>query len=245
MNNNIPKTIHYCWFGGNEKSDFIKQCMESWRKYLPEYKIIEWNESSFDINSNNFVKAAYDAKKWAFVSDYVRAYAIYNMGGVYLDTDVEIKQPIDEFLKHRAFTGFESKYTPFTAVFGAEKEHPWVKDMINIYNNKEYLDSEGNFNATTNTLDVSKLMIEKYGATQNNKYQILKEDIHIYPNFYFCRPNKSEKVYAIHHFEGTWITGSKKSTRDLVKKILGRNLATKIMDIKSNIEFKIGLKKFK
>ena len=244
MKDNIPKIIHYCWFGGNEKSEFIKECMKTWKEFLPDYEIIEWNEKNFDINSNEFVKKSYENKKWAFVSDYVRAHVIYNQGGIYLDTDVEIKKSLDEFLKHRAFTGFESQHTPFTAVFGAEKGHPWVKDILEIYKQKVCMDENGKFIASTNTMDVSELIINKYGAKQNNKYQILKEDLHIYPNYYFCRPY-GNKVYAIHHFEGTWITGKKKSIRNIVKFVFGRNIATRIMDIKSNIEFKIGIKKLK
>ena len=96
----IPKIIHYCWFGGNPKSNLIKQCIDSWKKYCPDYQLIEWNESNFDINCNPYVKAAYEDKKWAFVSDYVRLYIVYNQGGVYLDTDVLLHNGIDELLKN-------------------------------------------------------------------------------------------------------------------------------------------------
>ena len=95
-NDNIPKIIHYCWFGKNEKPDIVIKCIDSWKKILNEYEIIEWNEKNFKIDSNKFVKQAYDSKKFAFVSDYVRVYALYNYGGIYLDTDVEVFKSLDE-----------------------------------------------------------------------------------------------------------------------------------------------------
>ena len=120
----IPKKIHYVWMGGKEKPKAIKKCMKTWKKYLKDYEIIEWNEHNFDINSHPFVKKAYENKKWAFVSDYVRAYAIYNYGGIYLDTDVFVIDNIDQLLDNKAFVGYEHPDYPFTAVFGAEKGHP-------------------------------------------------------------------------------------------------------------------------
>ena len=108
-NDNIPKIIHYCWFGKNEKPDIVKKCIDSWKKILNEYEIIEWNEKNFKIDSNKFVKQAYDSKKFAFVSDYVRVYALYNYGGIYLDTDVELLRPLDELLKDKMFCGWESR----------------------------------------------------------------------------------------------------------------------------------------
>ena len=129
----IPKIIHYIWVGGKEKPVDIKRCMATWKKHLEGYKVIEWNESNFDIEQHPFVKAAYEAKKWAYVSDYIRAYAIYNYGGIYLDTDILLLDNFDDFLNHRAFVGFENPNYPFTAAFGAEKGHPLVKDMLDYY----------------------------------------------------------------------------------------------------------------
>ena len=128
----IPKIIHYCWFGRNEKSEKIKFCMDSWKKYLPDYEIIEWNEDNFHINEIKYVNEAYDKKKWAFVTDYVRAYALYKKGGIYLDTDVEITGNLDTFLTHGAFSGFESKGYPFTALWGANKGHHWPKKVLDF-----------------------------------------------------------------------------------------------------------------
>ena len=94
----IPKVIHYCWFGGNPLPDEAKRCIDSWKKYCPDYKIIEWNESNYDVNSNEYMKAAYNEKKWAFVSDYARVDVVYRYGGIYMDTDVELIKPLDKFL---------------------------------------------------------------------------------------------------------------------------------------------------
>ncbi len=120
----IPKIIHYCWFGRGQKSEKIKACIASWKKYLPDYEIVEWNEDNFDLSSNLYVKQAYDSKKWAFVSDYVRLYALYHFGGIYMDTDVEVLKSLDEFLDAPSFTGFKTKDSPITAVLAQKKKIP-------------------------------------------------------------------------------------------------------------------------
>ena len=118
----IPKKIHYVWVGGKEKPNDIKKCIKSWKKHLKDYEIKEWNESNFDINSHPFTKGAYAAKKWAYVSDYIRMYALYNEGGIYLDTDNLVLENLDKFLKDRAFVGFENKYYPYSVFCGILKK---------------------------------------------------------------------------------------------------------------------------
>ena len=206
----IPKKIHYVWVGGNEKNNTIKQCMKTWGKHLEGYEVIEWNENNFDIDSHPFVKAAYKAKKWAYVSDYIRAYVIYKYGGIYLDTDILVLDNFDRFLNNRAFVGFENPQYPFTAVFGAEPGHPLVKDMIEYYDRlDEYkFDFEKN-----NTISVSDLLIKKYHCKVGNKFQILDEDIVIYPDTVLCNP--SENSISIHVFTGTWLEGKKALARKI------------------------------
>ena len=206
----IPKKIHYVWVGGNEKNNTIKQCMKTWGKHLEGYEVIEWNENNFDIDSHPFVKAAYKAKKWAYVSDYIRAYVIYKYGGIYLDTDILVLDNFDRFLNNRAFVGFENPQYPFTAVFGAEPGHPLVKDMIEYYDRlDEYkLDFEKN-----NTISVSDLLIKKYHCKVGNKFQILDEDIAVYPDTVLCNP--SENSISIHVFTGTWLEGKKALARKI------------------------------
>ena len=206
----IPKKIHYVWVGGNEKNNTIKQCMKTWGTHLEGYEVIEWNENNFDIDSHPFVKAAYKAKKWAYVSDYIRAYVIYKYGGIYLDTDILVLDNFDRFLNNRAFVGFENPQYPFTAVFGAEPGHPLVKDMIEYYDRlDEYkFDFEKN-----NTISVSDLLIKKYHCKVGNKFQILDEDIAVYPDTVLCNP--SENSISIHVFTGTWLEGKKALARKI------------------------------
>jgi hypothetical protein len=193
----IPKKIHYCWFGGNSLPESFQICLESWKKYLPDYEIIKWNESNFDLNSCEYVRLAAEQKHWAFVSDYARALALYEHGGIYMDIDVEVKLPFDEFLQHRAFSGFEIKGSPFTAVWGSEKGHPWPKKVVDFYEQKN------NFDLTTNTVFVSDLLINEYKIDPNrDELQFLDDGIVIYPSTYFCLD--LPKNYATHHFIGTW-----------------------------------------
>lgn len=130
----IPKKIHYCWFGRGEKSKKIKKCIESWRKYCPDYEIVEWNEDNFDVYQNAYTKYCYDNKKYAFLSDYARLLIVYYEGGIYYDTDVEVIKPINDLLKNKAFVGFEvNEYINTGIGFGAEKDSSAIKLMINEY----------------------------------------------------------------------------------------------------------------
>ncbi len=200
----ITKKIHCVWVGGKEKPKDIKKCMKTWPKHLKNYEIIEWNETNFDINSHPFVKAAYDAKKWAFVSDYIRAYIIYKEGGIYLDTDVLVLHNFDNLLNNRAFVGYESQNSPFTAVFGAEKGHPLLKKILDYYDNLD----EYQFNfENNNTISVSNILINDFGCKIGNIEQTLKDDIKVYKDDVLCNPSK--KSIAIHIFTGSWLDKSK------------------------------------
>ena len=106
----IPKVIHYCWFGGNPLPELAQKCIASWKKYCPDYEIKEWNESNFDLNCCDYVREAYEAKKWAFVSDVARLYAMVHEGGIYMDTDVEVIAPLDSLLQYHAVSGFETEH---------------------------------------------------------------------------------------------------------------------------------------
>lgn len=225
----IPKIIHYCWFGNNPKSEKIQFCIDSWKKYLKEYEIIEWNENNFDINQFQFTKEAYENKKWAFVTDYVRAYALYTHGGIYLDTDVEITGHLDEFLTHGAFSGFETKGYPFTALWGAEKGHYWPKEVLDFYSNLE-------FDGETNTVYVSKLLEHKYGIDPNDdSLQIYNNDLFIYPSHYFCLNIKN---FAIHHFEGSWVPMQhKQETKNILFKRFINDNFTKVNSLEDGLDF--------
>ncbi len=213
----IPKIIHYVWVGGQPKPKKIQTCMKTWAHHLQDYKIIEWNEDNFDLHGNAYVEQAYRAKKWAFVSDYIRAKVVYEYGGIYLDTDVLVLSDLKDLLQHRAFTGFENRDNPFTAVFGAEPKHPLLKDMVQFYDHRDFSFDRQDQMAGVNTVSVSDILKQKYGAQPNDQEQDLKEGIHVYPDGVLCNPSSRSKT--IHVFTGTWMEGQKPWKRRLVTQI--------------------------
>lgn len=220
----IPKIIHYVWVGGNEKSKDIQRCMKTWEKHLKDYKIIEWNEKNFDIESNKFVKDAYDAKKWAYVSDYIRAYAIYNYGGIYLDTDVLVIDNLEELLDNKAFVGYENPQYPFTAVFGAEKKHPFIKKMLDYYDEISFKFDVNNQYKFVNTKTVSDILIEDYNCKLGNKEQMLEDGIKVYKDTILCNPSEDSKT--IHIFTGTWLEGKSNIVKN-INRFIKLRLTTK------------------
>ena len=220
----IPKIIHYVWVGGNPKPKNIQKCMKTWSKHLKDYQIIEWNESNFDIHENKYVEQAYKAKKWAFVSDYIRAKAIYEMGGIYLDTDVLVLDDLHELLDNRAFVGFENIDNPFTAVFGAEPKHPLIKDMLDYYDDRNFEFDASDQLKGVNTVSVSDILKKVYGAKPNNLEQTIKDGVHVYPDGILCNPSGQSKT--IHVFTGTWMEGKKSHKRKIIT-MLKVNIKTK------------------
>lgn len=212
----IPKIIHYCWFGRNPIPNQLTIYMESWKKYCPEYEIKVWNEDTFNIDAHPFVKSAYEQKKYAYVSDYVRAYALYNYGGIYLDTDVELKSDLNDFIHHDAFTGFESTGYPFTAVWGAKPFHTLTKNVLDYYVGKEYTAE-----TETNTISVTKILINKFKIDSNKNILQIGTDnndtIHIYPSTTFCLD--LPKNYATHHFFGSWVPSENRNAKDIINNI--------------------------
>jgi len=220
----IPKKIHYVWVGGKKKPKDIERCLKSWKKHLKDYEIIEWNESNFNIDSHPFTKGAYKAKKWAYVSDYIRMYALYTEGGIYLDTDNLVLENLDKFLKDKAFVGFENKDYPYTAAFGCEKGHPLVKKVLDYYEGREFeFDSNDQMKAV-NTKIVSEILVKDFKCKVNNKEQTLKEGIKVYPDYILCNPSSESSV--IHIFTGTWMEGAKPLARK-INKFIKLRLTTK------------------
>ena len=217
----IPKIIHYIWFGKGKKNKLIEECMKSWKKYCPDYEIKEWNEDNFDINSNQYVKEAYENKKWAFVSDYVRLYALYNEGGIYLDTDCELLGNIDSFLDNDAFSGYESDNAIPTAIMGSEEENQWIKLLLDYYENRSFYNEDGTLDLTTNVITISNLTKEKYNVLYNGKLIDVPGVVKIYPKDYFCPKDWrtgtisfTENSIAIHHFNASWQTPFRIKLRD-------------------------------
>lgn len=207
----IPKKIHYCWFGRNPLPEEAQCCLASWRKFLPDYEIIEWNEDNFDVNSNRYVKEAYESRKFAFVTDYVRLYALYHEGGVYMDTDVEVLKSFDPFLNHHAFSGFENNGFVPTGMMAAEKGSVWAKELLDGYDNRVFIQPDGTFDMTTNTYVITDYM-KGQGLVTNNTYQDFPGLVTMYPSDWFCpkdhgtgRINLTENSVCIHHFACSWL----------------------------------------
>ena len=205
----IPKIIHYCWFGGNPKSELILRCIDSWKEFLPDYEIREWNEENFDISCNTYVKQAYEAKKWAFVSDYARLYALYNYGGIYLDTDILLLKSLDNFLYDEAFTGLEARDSTATGVMGCESKNLFIKEFLDMYSQLQFIREDGSYDMTTNTARISKYLHEK-GLVLNGKKQIvgglkIYNQIIFYPNtigtIFKRYPKRS---YTVHLDDQSW-----------------------------------------
>ena len=166
----IPKIVHYCWFGGKEKPEDVKKCIESWKQFLPEYQLMEWNEDNFDIERLQYTREAYTAGKYAFVSDVARVEALYQYGGVYMDTDVEVLKSFNPLLEAQCILGMEEKEYVATSFMAFEKGHPLVKEFLNLYEQLSFLDKKGQIIAGTNVAKLTKMLKEK-GFVQENHYQ--------------------------------------------------------------------------
>lgn len=257
----INKTIHYCWFGGAPKSALIEMCIDTWKKVMPDYEIREWNEKTFDLTSAPaFVQEALAARKWAFVADYVRLWAMYTYGGIYLDTDVKVMKPFDEFLSHGFFTCQEihpdilpegsiledgSRNPQFdqvkgvglcSAVMGAEQGCPFLKDCLDYYENLHFSTEVMNDVVIVNLL---ALVLEKYGYRYTtNGTQLLPlengSSVCIMEPWVFAgRLSLNDKSYALHLYNGSWVEGN-----DTLKHRI-RNRFPKIYGLLQNMLYKI------
>ena len=181
----IPKKIHYCWFGGNDKLESVMKCIESWKNICQIMRL--WsgmNLTSILKRPTSMCVRHTIIKKWAFVTDYVRLIALYENGGIYFDTDVEVFKSFDSLLSEKAFFGFESKDYLCTAVIACEKGNSFIKKFIDSYENRKFILSDGSFDtATTNVVAVTRMLLSK-GLRPNGKMQIV-DDVTIYPQYYF------------------------------------------------------------
>ena len=206
----IPKTLHYCWFGRGPKPARVLSCLESWRKYLPDYTFVEWNEDNFEIDRWPYAREAYDNKKYAFVSDVARLYALYTQGGVYLDTDVELLGSLDPFLQHEAFTGYERGVDITSGVMGAKKGSPWIKENLDWYEGKHFQAEDGTLDLTINVRRITDFLVAR-GFRRDNTYQEIEGFVTVYPGDYFSpldpltrKIRKTENTVAIHHYLASW-----------------------------------------
>ena len=214
----IPKVIHYFWFGRNPLPPLAVKCIESWKKFLPDYEIKEWNEDNFDVNMTQYTREAYEAKKYAFVSDFARFWILYQYGGVYFDTDVEVLKPMDVILGKGSFMGCETDKTTGVNTditvapglgFACEAGNIFLKDIIEIYKEKSYKKDFANNGCKTIVDYTTELLLSK-GLKNTTDIQCI-DNIHIYPTEYFNpinivthRMHITKKTYSIHHYTATW-----------------------------------------
>ncbi|MFZ7121509.1 MAG: glycosyltransferase family 32 protein [Eubacteriaceae bacterium] len=225
----IPRIIHYCWFGKGSMSKLAVKCIQSWEKNLPDYDIKLWNEDNFDLEKNKYVKEAYEAKKYAFVTDYVRLYALFNDGGIYMDTDVEVVKRLDVFLHYEAFIGFQTEEEIQTGLMASKPKKHWIKKLLIAYEDKKFINNNGNFDLTANVSLITKKLIDM-GLNLGNEFQLMKNGVAVYPIEYFCAKDyrtgkirKTKNTYTIHHFSGSWLS-SREKIKSKVRKMIGEKL---------------------
>lgn len=207
----IPKIIHYVWCGDKPKPESVLKYIESWRKNCPDFEIKEWGNEILSELDNAYVKQAFAAKKWAFVSDYVRLYVLEKFGGIYLDTDVELTQPLTPFLNHDFVLGAENYKNNFnigTAFIGTIPHHQMIKDLLAIYDHLKFDLGNGQFDMTPNPQRFNQYFKNNHDLKNlgnGDKVTEITKNCFLYPWWYFCLPLADQPNYAIHHFDGSWL----------------------------------------
>lgn len=225
----IPKKIHYCWFGGKELPEQAKQCIDSWKKFCPDYEIIRWDESNYDVTKNEYLKKAYESRKWAFVTDYARLEIVYRQGGIYLDTDVELIKNPDTLLANACFMGMEQVGTVATGLgFGAEAGHPFLRENMKAYEEGGFTGKHGEFQPEI-CVKITTRLLREAGLAGEDRVQDVA-GVRIFPVEYFCplvmgtnRLRITHNTYSIHHYAASWYTGNA-----LVKTIKYRLIPVKV-----------------
>jgi len=239
----IPKTIHYCWFGGNEKTELAKNCIKSWEKYCPDYELIEWNESNYDISQcPKYVREAYEQKKWAFVTDYVRLDVIYKNGGLYFDTDVEVLASFDHLLDYPSFFGFQNNNEVASGLgFGAEKESPIVAELMDDYSDISFIKEDGTLDILACPTRNLHVFTER-GLVPNGERQILSDGTIVFEAEVFSplsyltyEKNITENTLSIHWYAASWKKGDRRRMK-LVKKYFGQDAYIRLKRVKKKIK---------
>lgn len=237
----IPKIIHYCWFGQNEKNAEVINCLRSWERFFPDWTIVEWNEKTFPLElACDYVKEAADAGAWAFVSDYVRLWALESQGGIYFDTDVEVIRPFNEILDYRFFVCAESLVSICTAVIGSNKHNKIIAALLQTYSDDHFLLSDGSYNREPNTKRFQSFFENVYGYDNEHLPFMVGERSVILSNDYFSPINcytglvqRTENTLAIHHFGNSWKSSKEKIIRkaaQVVTRIIGEKRRREIVN---------------
>ncbi len=230
----IPKIIHYCWFGRNPLPPLAIKCIESWKKYLPDYEIQEWNEDNFDVNIIPYTQEAYQAKKFAFVSDYARLWILYNYGGIYFDTDVELIKPIYDIIQRGPFWGSEGSIFNINIIsvapglgIGSYAKHDVYKQFLDYYSTAHLINNKNNKLGYITIVDIATNILSSLGWEKKNKLQKIN-DMYIYPIDFFAPidmiTNKlivTSNTRSIHWYSGSWVDKKhKKSLKNYIRKII-------------------------
>jgi hypothetical protein len=221
--NRIPKIIHYCWFGGKPLPELAQKCISSWQKYLPDYEIKEWNESNYDVHKTAYTSEAYNAKKYAFVSDYARFDILYQHGGIYFDTDVEVIKPFDDILKYGGFMGFESDGAVASGLgIGVNPGLGIVRQILDFYRTLHFT------NNTSTVVGIVSGILVKNGLLQKNTIQKM-DGLTIYPNDYFAPKSYTtgilsitKNTHSIHHYDASWLSKRDKAFNAVREKVFAR-----------------------
>lgn len=231
-----PHTIHYCWFGGNPLGKKEKTCIDSWKRFLPDYKVLRWDETNWNVRCCDYVSEAYDAKKWAFVSDYARLDILYKYGGLYFDTDVELIKPIDDILENGPFMGFETDWSPNTRGtvapglgLGANPGLGLYKTILDSYRWTHFIKPDGTFDTTTIVTRTTEILL-KNGLESRQGIQEI-EGVRIYPSEYFNPKDfatgtvhLTDNTRSIHHFSMSWLTDEDRFEHDVKAWLLNHHI---------------------
>ena len=252
----IPKIIHYCWLSGDPYPPLIAKCIQTWKEKLPDYEFMLWDTKRFPLENNDWVREAFESKKYAFAADYIRLYAVHKYGGIYLDTDIEVLKNFNDLLDRPYFIGAEGLGIIEAGVFGAEKNSVWVKECLNYYVGRHFIKPDSTFDMLT----LPRIMMSQISKKRTFKEVLPHEiepieqtkdtnNIYMFPEDYFCAKNhgtgvieKTENTYCIHHFAMSWLP--KKTTflpniKRKLMKIFGVNIITSSITIFKLREIKL------
>ncbi len=239
----IPKVIHYCWLSGDPIPEKLQRCMDSWKKFLPDYEFVLWDLERFDIKTSQWVKEAFEARKYAFAADYIRLYAVYNYGGVYMDMDVEVVRPFDDLLASPYILGLESEKGVEAGVFGAERYSLFLKKILSYYERRSFLKEDGTFDMRPLPSVLFEILTDNYVLRERNSVGIPLDSsmMYLFPSDYLTAKSYlngkievMKHTYTIHHFAGSWLTRGRR-VRVAFLRLLGESNANLLVRIKMSI----------